>query len=343
MSELDNFPMTKFQVFTNPDKPDSCSNFFRTPQLSCVKNRTAQKVQVVDVTYHQVVNSKGRDFQQYIMMTVDLHDFHGLFPNIGFIEVERLERGLALTFEVNFQFSTWQHPLNLLSYVEKLRERMLSDYGIHSTQQNLFEEDLLHLRFSVDSGLDDVFDYICHRFSDSLELAHNYILSSYNMNQLVIREIEIFHPYTQPANLIVNYLMTVLKCRMPNADIRQTIVAGMHQSFLRLSYPVSLASVIESILLDYAELVACNLDVDCFFSSLSEKKAYLSRIQIAKEEMSLLVSASGQPVSDAIVDSEMSGLTSHLSNAIIRSIKGVSDNEIADEVLIEDSTPELSA
>lgn len=316
MSELNDFQSTKLQVFTNPVEPKQHSNIYRIPQLLCVSALDNEKVQVLDVAYHQVVNCKGRDFRHNTMMVVDLHDSHVFFPNMGFVEVERFDMGIALSFEVNFQFTTWTHSLNLLSYVEKLRDRMFADHGIISTQENLYEEDLLHLRFSVDSDLDEAFEIICENFSESLELAHHYILSTHKLHTFAAKEIEIPQGYTQPANLILNFLVTIMKRRMPSTDIRQTTVMGMHKSYLRISYPRTVAKTVENILTEYSELIMGCRNPDCFFCSSSVMNAFFSRMKMAREEMSLVLSSSGKQASDEFLDHEMKALKMHLSSAI---------------------------
>ncbi|CAA6811258.1 MAG: Unknown protein [uncultured Thiotrichaceae bacterium] len=343
MSELDNSRSIKFQVFTNPDRPEVRSNIYHIPQLSCVTAPVPESIQVLDVAYHQVVNAKGCDFRHNVMMVVDLHDTCSFFPNMGFVEVERTDNGLVLSFEVNFQFTTWQHSLNLLSYIENLRERMFADHGVASTQEDLYEEDLLHLKFLVTSDLDDAFAFTCQNFSDSLELAHNYILSSYHLHKLDMKEIRVPQEYTQSAHLILNFLVAIMKRRMPHTDIRQTTLTGMNQSLVRISHPRSVSNTIETILVEYAELIMGTMKPECFFASSSVMNAFCSRMAMVREEMSLVLSSSGKQTSDECLDNEMKALKIHLSNAIKGSIS--QSGLCADQSVTSnhESSPELSA
>lgn len=343
MSESENFPTTRLQVFTNPGEPQVRSNIHQVPQLSCVITQAYEKAQVIDVAYQQVANCTGRDFQHHMMMVVDLNDFHSFFQNIDFIEIEKSVDGLSLTFEVNFQFTTWQHSLSLLSYVEKLRERMYSDHAMSSTQENLYEEDLLHLRFSMDMGFEEAFSFVCQKFSESLELAHNYILSAHKLQKLVVNEIEISQNYTQAANLILNFLVTIMKRRMPNTDIRQTIVTGMNKSFLRISYPVAMARSVEAVLVDYADLIVGNMHSDCFFSSSSVMDAFFLRMEMARNEMSLLLNVGAKQASDEFLDNEMEAMKLHLSRAIHQLVNQAATNGGAVMTSGNESPPVLSA
>lgn len=343
MSEFDNISSTKLQVFINPDKPKPRLNSFQEPQLSCVSKIEPEKVQTMDVAYHQVVNCKGRDFRHNLTVVVDLHDSHLLFPNLGFVEVARSDNGIALSFEVNFPFSTWEHSLNLLSYVEKLRTRMFDDHGVTSTQENLFEEDLLHLKFPVNGDLEDTFAFISEKFSQSLELAHHYILSSHELHELTSREIEIPRGYTQPAHLILNFLVTIMKRRLPGTDIRQTTLTSINQSFLRITFPSSVAQTIDSILAEYSDVIRGCMNPGCFFASSSVMCAFLSRLKMARCEMSLVHSDSAKQAHPTFLDTEMKALKMQLAKAIDCSIRQERPEPVTQEKCCDEASPELSA
>lgn len=343
MSESDDISLTKLKVFINPDEPKPRLNTSQIPQLSCVNTNYTEKPQILDVAYPQVANCKARDFRDNVTVVVDLHDSQAFFSNLAFVEVEKLNDSLALSFEVNFPFTTWKHSLNILSYAEKLRDRIYDDHGVTSSQDNLFEENLLHLKFPVHADSEDTFAFVCEKFSQSLALAHDYILSSHELHEQTSREIEIPQGYTQPAHLILNFLVTIMKRRLPNIDIRQTTVTSVDKSFLRITFPRSVTQTIDSILAEYSEVITGCMNPDCFFASPSVMSAFLSRLKMAREEMSLVLSVSAKQANQAFLDNEMQVLKAHLSKAIDSSIGRESAAMRKQAIFSDQASPELLA
>ena len=100
------------------------------------------------------------------------------YKHLEYLEISTSTTGrLFLYAEVNFNPSKWDNPVNLLSFTDTLRDLVQERHAITSEQHNLFEEDLIHLKFQVLVSKRVNIHHTIQHFSEKLLSIHNGILS----------------------------------------------------------------------------------------------------------------------------------------------------------------------
>ncbi len=100
------------------------------------------------------------------------------YEYLEYLEISHsIAETLLVNVEVNFRLSEWKHSLNLLNFVASLRCCIDDKHGIHSEQENLFDEDLIHIKFQILATEQSNLAFIVQRFSQKISFIHHDILA----------------------------------------------------------------------------------------------------------------------------------------------------------------------
>lgn len=124
-----------------------------------------------EIDYNQV---KGFDFSRIPFGRILVCDMHRqtLYEHLEFVEISSSNGLLCVSAEVNFRFSQWPNEISLVSFVEDLRKRMTNIHRISSEQENLFDEDLLHLKFRLKGSKGDSVSSLINRLAVLIAYEH---------------------------------------------------------------------------------------------------------------------------------------------------------------------------
>ena len=138
--------------------------------------------EIVEKNYKEIRLLKGSDFRYKETLVIPMKNMTG-YKNLEFLEIVRVKNNVIVTVEVNFVMSDWQHPINILSFSEHLRRIMYQKYCMFSEQKNIFEENLLNIRFLLNSVLDDQIISLIFDFVYKINLTHREILATKAENE----------------------------------------------------------------------------------------------------------------------------------------------------------------
>jgi hypothetical protein len=168
-------------LITNPNYKEAPSKY--QDDIFHPKNSTSIDV-FQDISYTEI----GHISEQPNVDTIYVCDMHNKlnYQPLEFLEISSSRDRTYITAEVNFRISEWQSHLSLINFTQSLRMKMEDKYSISSEQENLFDEDLFHLKFNiVISKYQDPTPMI-ETFTQNIEKAHHSIFSKHAKKRLYL-------------------------------------------------------------------------------------------------------------------------------------------------------------
>jgi len=175
LSSTNTYQKNCLTLYTNPkfkkDKQIVNNGHIHTP-LAFDVNRFE------DINYDQISGITHNGFHKNKIYVCEMLGLSS-YKYLEYLEISHsISDTLLVNVEVNFRLSRWNEVLNLLNFVSGFRSRINDKHGIHSIQENLFDEDLIHIKFQVLMTTQSSLTSIVQRFSKTLASIHEDVLSS---------------------------------------------------------------------------------------------------------------------------------------------------------------------
>jgi hypothetical protein len=207
------------------------------------------------------------------------------YEHLEYVEFYRKQNKVKLTADINFRFSDWDESINILSFTELLREKILMDYSITSKQENLFEEDLINIQFNISGDENTSIRKILESFEDKIILTHENILSYYQNYVTLSKEFYLPANYKQAGSLLLSYLSSILLARLPRAEISVSVTQNPLTSIIDLVFHKEWKNEVTTIIQNYGFLLLEQQKPEQFFCEKSQCAAFKHRIEMVKNEI----------------------------------------------------------
>ena len=136
-----------------------------------------------DISFEKINNVCSKNIAEGTTYVCDMQN-RSAYKYLEYLEISCSTEMMYVTAEVNFQLSEWDNPINLISFSRSLRDRMKENFSVFSEQENLFDEDLFHLKFRILTTKNAKIALVVEQFAEKLERAHRDILARHAEYQL---------------------------------------------------------------------------------------------------------------------------------------------------------------
>ncbi len=118
--------------------------------------------------------------------TILVCDMQGrsVYKHLEYLEVSCSTEMMYITAEINFQLSEWDASISLISFTGLLRDSMKTKYSVFSEQENLFDEDLFHIKFRILTTKNTNIKLVVKQFAEKLEKTHRELFARHAEYQL---------------------------------------------------------------------------------------------------------------------------------------------------------------
>jgi len=136
-----------------------------------------------DISFEQINGVCSKIIAEDTIYVCDMQS-RSAYKNLEYLEVSCSTEMLYITAEVNYKLSEWDTPISLKSFTNSLRDRMKAKFSVFSEQENLFDEDLFHLKFRILTTKHTNIALVIQQFAEKLEKAHRDIFARHAEHQL---------------------------------------------------------------------------------------------------------------------------------------------------------------
>lgn len=176
-------------LYTNPDFED-------VNQSKAKKGLPTSFVHKVnafqDIDYDKLNYFKHDDFLGNKVYVCEMFN-RSSYKHLEYVEISHyIADKIFINAEVNFRMSQWNARMNVFAFVDSLIAEVNEKYSIQVQQENLYDEDLIHLKFRMLETSDSHLPTVIQQFADKLNRLHKQLLSeslevsnSANFNQAV--------------------------------------------------------------------------------------------------------------------------------------------------------------
>lgn len=169
------FDKSLLSLITNPDYTEGQEKF------SHLKTANANHA-FKDIDYSHINHIAEKSSRTDSIYVCDMQH-KSCYKRLEFLEISCSKDRIYITAEVNFRISKWRAHISLLDFTHSLRQIILDQYSIVSNQENLFDEDLFHIKFRILTSKCHELTSIIELFSQNIEKAHQCILSKNSHKQ----------------------------------------------------------------------------------------------------------------------------------------------------------------
>ena len=154
---------------------------------------------VNDPSFHFFTAGISTDFQDISLEDINSYGSREVAPNtiyvcdmqgrtaykyLEYLEVNYSTEMAFVTVEVNYKLSEWNASISLISFTQSLKEIMQKRFSIFSEQENLYDEDLFHIKFRLSMTKTAQLSSHIKQFAEKLEMLHRDIFARYAEYQL---------------------------------------------------------------------------------------------------------------------------------------------------------------
>lgn len=185
-----------------------------------------------DVPFKEVAHLKGYNLPRNLVMSCDVSQ-HCCYSNLEYIQLFRSNDQLMITVDVNYWLLAWKEKINLLSFLDDLRERLGDIYTIESEQNNIFEESLINVRFKMYVDCEMTVRSVVDLLDSILCDEHKSILSY----EKVKYKISLSTRHQQAGKSLLHYLHKIMEYKKLSDDLTVSVTEHNHLVFVSLKFP----------------------------------------------------------------------------------------------------------
>ncbi|MCK5918348.1 MAG: hypothetical protein KAG34_07975 [Cocleimonas sp.] len=187
-----------------------------------------------DLPLHVISSLRGFNLPRDIQMTSEATE-QIKYEYLEYVHLLRTNDELNVTVEVNYPLQVWKEKINLLSYLETLREQLRDNYSIQSAQNNLFDEALISVRFQLKANCTTHIKSMIELLDNLLYQEHKRILSYQSMKY----KISLSRRHQQAGKSLLHYLYRVMEHKNLSDDLTVSVSEAAHLVTLELRFPRS--------------------------------------------------------------------------------------------------------
>ena len=185
-----------------------------------------------DLPLSEISSLTGCNLPRDIQMTSEAVD-QMKYQYLEYIHLLRTKNELKVIAEVDYPLQTWKEKVNVLSYIEILRERLRDYYSIQSVQSNLFDEALISVRFQLKANCATTIKSMTGLLDSLLYQEHKNILSY----QSIKYKISLSKQHQQAGKSLLHYLYRVMEHKNLSDDLTMSVSETAHLVILELRFP----------------------------------------------------------------------------------------------------------
>jgi hypothetical protein len=214
-----------------------------------------------DLPLNELSSLTGCNLPRDIQMTCEATD-QIKYQYLNYVHLLRTNNELNVTVEVNYPFSTWKEEINLLSFIETLRERLKDNYSIPSTQSNLFDEALISTRFQLKANCATTIISMIELLDNLLYQEHKNILSYQSMKY----KISLSRRHQQAGKSLLHYLYRIMEYKNLSDDLTVSVSETTHLVTLELKFPTAKKAQIKKAIHYYGLILKGELSTSHLFN-----------------------------------------------------------------------------
>lgn len=264
--------------------------YFNRKNYEIQKLNQHQAVLSDDVPFNNVCHLKGYNLPRDLSISSDAR-LHSCYPNLEYINLFRTNDRLVIIADVNYWLNNWDEKINLLSFVEKLRERLGDIYSIESEQNNIFEEMLINIRFKItvdcEMRVHSAVDLL-----DSILCDEQKSILSY---ETVKYKISLSTRHQQAGKSLLHYLHKVMEYKKLSDDLTVSVTENNHFASVSLEFPESMKGQILDAVYSYGLILKGELS-SC---SLLKRKAHRHNLKMSLNAIQRRIDFQNRQIYDA--------------------------------------------
>jgi hypothetical protein len=230
-----------------------------------------------DLPFNEISRLTGYNLPRDVQITSEGIDYVQ-YQYLEYIHLRRTKDELNIVGEVNYQFQTWQERINLLSYIESLREQLKDTYNVYSTQKNIFDEALISVRFKLKVNCSENIKSKIVLLDNLLYKEHKNILSY----QTIKYKISLKRQHQQAGKSLLHYLYRVMEHKNLSDDLTISVSETAHLVTLELRFPEAKKAKIKKAIHYYGLILKGELSIHHLFKekeSCSDLSSTLTAMQ----------------------------------------------------------------
>jgi hypothetical protein len=214
-----------------------------------------------DLPFNEVSSLKGYNLPRDIQITCEGRG-HMQYKYLEYIHLLRTKDELQVTVEVNYQFQTWSEKINLLSYLELLRDQLQDAYTIHSTQNNIFDEALISVCFKLTADCGTSINSMVTLLDNLLYQEHKNICAYQTMRY----KVSLSRRHQQAGKSLLHYLYRVMEYKNLSDDLTVSVSETAHLVTLELRFPIKKKEKIKKAIHYYGLILKGDLSISHLFN-----------------------------------------------------------------------------
>lgn len=252
-------------------------------------NEQKDDILLDEIDYDLVRDLHGYEAPHNLTLVCDMYDKTSYQP-LEFIEITRKPQTTMLQAEVNFQPSQWQQTTNLLSFIKIIRDNMLMESGISSDLEELYDEDLLHIKFYLEEYIGSSIETIVGDFVDKVSGVHKRAMNDMAAEAMlshtqISREIFLPKESVCASVSLLYFLTTLLSRRFGDKLVSSTIEQKKESVLLEINLVAESKKEILHAISDYAEVLSGMQKAEDFFAAPVSLAMYKHKLNTLKEEI----------------------------------------------------------
>lgn len=252
-------------------------------------NEPKDDILLDEIDYDLVRNLHGYEAPHNLTLVCDMFDKTSYRP-LEFIEITRKSQTTMLQAEVNFRPSYWGKSTNLLCFIEILRDSILMEYGISSDLEELYDEDLLHIKFYLEEYIGSNIEAIVGDFVDKVSGVHKRAMNDLTAETMlsrtqISREISLPKESVCASVSLLHFLTTILSRRFGDKLVSATIEQKKESVLLEINLVAEFKKEILHAISDYAEVLSGVRKAKDFFAAPVSLAMYKHKLNTLKEEI----------------------------------------------------------
>ena len=242
-----------------------------------------------EINYDLVRNLHGYEAPYNLTLVCDMYH-KSAYNHLEFIEVTRGSQTIRLKAEVNFRPSQWSDSINLLSFIDVLRDKMLMEHGVSSDFEALYDEDLLHIKFYLEEYIGSSISSMVEAFVNNVSYAHEKVINEIATKAMqgearITREITLPKESVCSSVLLLHFLTAILSRRFGDKLISATIEQKKESVLLDIELVVEAKKEILHVISDYAEVLSGTHKAEDFFAAPVSLAMFNHKLNTLKEEI----------------------------------------------------------
>ena len=235
-----------------------------------------------DVLFSDISRLTACNLPRNILMTCEGKN-HVQYQYLDYIHLLRSGDKLSVVVDVNYSLQEWKENINLLSFVEKIRRRLLDLYTIESKQKNIFDEALINVCFELIAECGTSIESMIKLLDTLLYQEHKNILSY----KTIRYKISLSRRHQQAGKSLLHYLYRVMEYKNLSDDLTVSVNENARLVTLELKFPVDKQEKIKKAIHHYGLILKGDLSVRHLFKEKGQRRDLSASLTAIQKRISI--------------------------------------------------------